>query len=245
MTMCEKIQPRLTAYLDGELADEHGSIVRGHLRECAACRLVARDESLLRDGLRELPPVDPPASMWAGIQAKLAAAEVADAHRPAWRRAVDKLSPSRWSRWVPTMPQLAVGSMLAATAVVALTLRARHDVDDSGPSEPVATLPAPVAPPPTPAAHSDVTADLQAEPARITASYGQAVDELIKLADEARPGWSDDHKAAFDTRVAALRGEIAQAGAPRAQQKAERALIRYLQGAVVREDIVLASGGAR
>ncbi|HET9620087.1 MAG TPA: anti-sigma factor, partial [Kofleriaceae bacterium] len=98
MITCETIQPRLTAYLDGELADDSGSEVRGHLRECAACRQVARDEAALRDGLRTLPPVDPPPSLWAGVQAQLAAAEVADAHRPPWRRALARLTPS-WSRW--------------------------------------------------------------------------------------------------------------------------------------------------
>src|ERR1700761_6631315 len=98
MITCDTIQPRLTAYLDGELADEDGSEVRGHLRECAACRQIARDEAALRDGLRQLAPVDPPASLWAGVQAQLAAAEVADAHTPWWRRA--------WRRWTPVMPSL-------------------------------------------------------------------------------------------------------------------------------------------
>ncbi len=244
MTTCAKIQPRLTAYLDGELADEHGSVVRGHLRECAACREVARDEAALRDGLRELPPVDPPPQMWAGIQAQLAAAEVADARKPAWRRALARLAPSQW---VPSLPQLAGASALAATAVVALYLRTHHPIDEAGP---VAVAPTASTAPPAPAkaalpAGGDVTAELQAEPARVTASYAQAVDELAKLADDARPGWSDDRKAAFDGRVAALRGELASAGDARARQRAERALIRYLQGAVVRDDILLASGGPR
>src|SRR4029079_8859436 len=102
MTTCKTIQPRLTAYLDGELAADHGSLVRGHLRECSACREIARDEASLRDSLRTLAPIDPPASLWAGVQAKLAAAEVADAHTPAWRRLV-----ARFTRWAPSLPRLA------------------------------------------------------------------------------------------------------------------------------------------
>lgn len=251
MITCETIQPRLTAYLDGELADESGSEVRGHLRECAACRQIARDEAALRDGLRALSPVDPPASLWAGVQARLAAAEVADAHKPRWRRVLARVTPS-WSRWVPSMPQLAVGSMLAATAVVVLSWRA-HRADDAAPPAVAVTAPAAVAhPAPPPAdplaiapAPGDVTADLAAEPARITASYDQAVDELARLADEARPGWAADRQAAFDARVASLRTAVAKADSPRGKQRAARALIRYLQGAVVRDDIVLASGGAR
>src|SRR5439155_27132291 len=109
MTTCKTIQPRLTAYLDGELADDHGSVVRGHLRECSACRQIARDEASLRDSLRTLAPIDPPASLWAGVQAKLAAAEVADAHAPRWRRL--------FARWTPSLPRLATGGLVAAAAV--------------------------------------------------------------------------------------------------------------------------------
>lgn len=253
MIRCETIQPRLTAYLDGELADADGSVVRGHLRECAACRQMADAEATLRDGLRALPTVDPPPSLWLGVQAQLAAAEVADAHQPRWRRALARVA--QWRRWMPTLPQLAVGSALAAAAVVTLSIRARRADDGEAvalqvptatavaklePAKPERDALAPPAADPT-----DVTADLAAEPARMTASYAQAADELMKLASEARPRWSDEHRAAFDTKLASLRDGIARAGHGRAEQRAQRALIRYLQGAVVRDEIVLASGGAR
>src|SRR5262245_39608274 len=124
MTMCEKIRPRLTAYLDGELADEDGSVVRGHLRECAACRDAARDEAALRDGLRALAPIDPPATMWAGIQARLAAAEVADARKPRWRRQAERWTRwTTWAHWSPSIPQLAAAGLVAAAAVAMLTWR--------------------------------------------------------------------------------------------------------------------------
>jgi anti-sigma factor RsiW len=246
MTTCKTIQPRLTAYLDGDLADDHGSVVRGHLRECAACRQTARDEAALRDGLRSLPPLDPPASLWAGVQAQLAAAEVADAHAPSWRRAI--------ARWMPTLPRFAAGGVLAAAAVVLLywrTHRIEEPVAGNDPAPPAPAMKVPV--PKTEAAHQqvsgspadDVTAELQAEPAQTTASYGLAVEELMKLASDARSGWSSERAAAFDARVAALRADMNRAAPGRPQQRAQRALIRYLQGAVVREDIVLASGGMR
>jgi hypothetical protein len=254
MITCDTIQPRLTAYLDGELADEDGSEVRGHLRECAACRQVARDEAVLRDGLRALPPVDPPPQLWAGIAAQLAAAEVADAHKPRWRRALARLSPARWASWVPSLPQLAAGSALAAAAVAVLYLRSHHADEPRLAVAPRIEAPVKlrpqVAPPPPPLLRtapstSDVTADLADEPARVTASYTQAVDELVKLADDARAGWSDDRKATFDHRLAQLRADIARASGPRGQQRAARVLIRYLQGAIVRDDVMLASGGTR
>src|SRR5689334_15117379 len=114
---CESVREQLTAYLEGDLSDDRGSAVRGHLRGCDACRDVATNEAALRDGLRSLPPVDPPASLWAGVQARLAAAEVADAQKPAWRRAV--------TRWMPKAPQLAFGSLAVAAAVIFLVVRHR------------------------------------------------------------------------------------------------------------------------
>jgi hypothetical protein len=100
--------------------------------------------------------------------------------------------------------------------------------------------PAPIAPSP-----DDVTADLLAEPARTTASYAQAIEELMKLARDAGTNWSDELRTAFDARVAVLRDDIARASEGRARQRAQRVLIRYLQGAAVRDVVVLASGGAR
>jgi anti-sigma factor RsiW len=257
MTTCKTIRPRLTAYLDGELADDRGSVVRGHLRECAACRQVASEEAALRDGLRTLAPVDPPATMWAGVQAQLAAAEVADARKPRWRRAVARLAPwTRLARWMPATTQLAAGGLVAAAAIGVVYWRA-HRLDEppagriavAGP--PIAQAPPP--PPPLEPAHQetsvpsadDVTADLLTEPARTTADYGQVIEELMTLANAARPRWTDDRRTAFDTRLAALRDGVTRAGQPRAQQRAQRAVIRYLQGAVVRDDVMLASGGAR
>jgi len=251
MTMCETIQPRLTAYLDGELTDEHGSVVRGHLRECAACRQTARDEAALRDGLRMLPPVDPPPVLWAGVQAQLAAAEVADARKPRWRRAVARWA--LWVRWAPTLSQLAAGGLAAAAAVAVLTWRS-HRADESVPNH-VVVVPVPrieadhlYTPPPavaTSPSEGDVTADLRAEPARATASYGQVIEELMSLASAARVAWTDERRTLFDARVAALRDGVTRAVQGRAQQRAQRVLIRYLQGAVVRDEIVLASGGVR
>ena len=266
MTACNKIRSRLTAYLDGELADDHGSVVRGHLRECRACRDVARDEAALRDGMREMPALDPPASLWAGVQARLAAEEVADARKPPWRRAAERWAQwTRRARWTPTMPQLAAAACVAATAIAVLTWRSRRG-DEPVPA-PVAqklqhaqpmppqgslaaatavlapdTAPAVVAASDAPAA-DDVTADLLGEPSRTTGSYDRAVGELMKLAEQARTRWSDADKAAFDSRIAGMRDAIAHAGQARSVQRAQRSLIRYLQGAVVRDDVVLASAG--
>jgi anti-sigma factor RsiW len=232
---CEDFRAKLTAYLDGELEDDRGSAVRGHLRGCAACRDVARDEAALRDGLRDLPPVDPPASLWAGVQARLAAAEVADAERPAWRRAL--------SRWL--VPQQLVLAGVGIAALVTLVVwKTRHaDAPTTVPAPPpheIAAAPpqqfAPAVQPPV-KEEPDVTAELAAAPARETQSYAEAAAELLRLAGDARASWSDERKAAFDARVAELRGAIDHASEEHPRQQAYRALIRYLQGAAIRDEV--------
>lgn len=232
---CDDARTKLTAYLDGDLEDDYGSAVRGHLRECEACRKVAADEAALRDGLRALPPVDPPASLWSGVQARLAAAEVADSKKPAWRRAV--------ARWLMPQQLAFAGAALAAVAVLVVWKSRRE--------EPAAPAPTPVAihdqqviiksaTPPAPVTDSgDVTAELAAAPARETAGYADSAAKLKKLAIEARSGWTDDRKRTFDARVAALEAAVDHADEGRARQQAYRSLNRYLQSAAVRDEVAI------
>jgi hypothetical protein len=235
---CTEAGTQLTAYLDGELEGERGSAVRGHLRTCDACRQAATDESALRDGLRALPPLDPPASLWAGVQARLAQEEVADAERPAWRRAL--------ARWWLARPQLGIAALAVAAAVLVLAWRFRqHDVPaPQVVAVPVLVpLPAPVQPPTSaPAATSDVSDELAAAAAHETAGYAETAAELTADAEHERPHWSDDHKQQFDARVAELKKQIAAAPDGRPRQKAYRALIRYLQRAAIRDDVAFAGG---
>jgi hypothetical protein len=162
---------------------------------------------------------------------------------------------------MPATPQLALGGVVAVAAIGIVYWRAHRLDEPPGRATATATAtapgPQPHAEPPRPApavavaqeisvpSADDVTADLIAEPARTTASYGQVIEELMTLSSTARTGWSDERSAAFDARVAALRDGIARAGQAHAEQRAQRALIRYLQGAVVRDDVLLASGGTR
>jgi hypothetical protein len=109
-----------------------------------------------------------------------------------------------------------------------------------------------VAPPPparaptdcTASTTDDVTADLAGDTARLAGCYAQTVDELLVLAAEAQVAWDAEQRAAFDARVAALRETVAGAPDGKPRQRAWRAFVRYLQGAIVRDDIALASGAA-
>ena len=242
---CDSVRPQLTAYLDGELPDDRGSAVRGHLRGCAACRQAATDEAALRDGLRELPPVDPPPSLWAGVQARLAAEEIADSERPAWRRAL--------ARWMPKAPQLALGSAVLAAAVILVVIRAqRTDSDPAAPpfvSTPTKIEPVIIAPDRGSAApvitddNRDVSDVLANAPAQVTEDHAAVVRELLPIAQEARTRWPEEQRQAFDTHVADLQHEVTSAKNERTRQRHYRALIRYLQRAAIRDDVALASVG--
>ena len=241
---CESVREQLTAYLDGELTGDRGSAVRGHLRGCDACRDVATNEAALRDGLRSLPPVDPPPSLWAGVQARLAAAEVADSKKPAWRRAL-----ARWARFAKS-PQIAFGSLVVAAAVIFLVVRANHHDE---PASRQATNVPPVIikadhkepTPPAPQPPGDVTAQVAAEPAELTQGYADAAKDLREMAqaDEERAKWSDDKKREIDTQLATFDKELASAKTDHARQKSYRAQIRFLQRELIVDEVALASGG--
>lgn len=258
---CDRIRPQLTAYLDGELTDDRGSVVRGHLRGCEACRAAASDEAALRDGLRALPSVDPAPSLWAGIQQRLAAEEMADARRPAWRLAL--------ARWMPSVRHMAVGGLVAAAAVALLVVRSRQGAeprDDEtdrvasttqippvviapqGSDTPASDrVPAVAGAEDSPADDDDVSVALASASARVSADYETAARELETIAAAARARWSAEQQQTFDTQLAALRKAIASANTERARQRQYRALVRYLQRAAIRDEVVASveHGGTR
>jgi hypothetical protein len=234
---CENIREQLTAYLEGELEGDRGTAVRGHLRTCEACRQVATDESALRDGLRSLPPLDPPPSLWAGVQAQLAAAEVRESQRPAWRRAL--------SRWAPLAPRFGMVLGACAAATVLIVWHAHRHEEAPAPTLAQQTHVAPVPPAPAPpppavvAPAGDVSADLAAEPARISGDAAQAATALLATARGEIAAWPADRKQAFEARVSELQAAADAAADGRPKKRAYRDLIRYLQAAAIGEEVAL------
>jgi hypothetical protein len=249
----------LTGYLDGDLEGDAGTVVRGHLRECTACREVAETEAALRDGLRALPSVAPPPGMWNAVRAKLAEAEVAESHRPAWRRAL--------ARWAPAVrTSVPYAGVLAAAALAVIVWRARHNeieqaTPDTG-SEPhvavvgpsnITTPDHPNDPHVTPpvaltASDADVTADLARDAARRDDSLRDAATDLQRQLADVRATWPDDRKRELDARVAELQHAVDTARDGRPRHAAYRAMIRYLQNALARDEVALADvapAGAR
>ena len=256
---CEHARDQLTSYLDGELDGDRGSALRGHLRGCEPCRVVARDEAALRDGLRALPPLDPPVSLWAGVQARLATAEMADAQKPTWRRTL-----GRWAAQA-IRPRYGALGLGVAAAIAILAWRFHHQPNDpaaithlaqaSGPRSPafagslhlgpanVLPVPAPV---PGGITDLDVTADLASDAARSSQDYVAATAELLHDAEEARLQWPDDRKVAFDAHIVDLRHTIDTADEGSQRHKAYRALIRYLERAAILDEVAMTDmGGTR
>jgi hypothetical protein len=240
---CDEIRPRLTTYLDGELEGDRGTVVRGHLRTCDACRQVATDEAALRDGLRALPTLDPPSTLWAGVQAQLANEEVAESRRPAWRRALSRWSVATWQM----APRFAAGGLVAATVIVLLWWRPwQRDEVEPRPTVVIKTPSPVIAPqrqeklPAPPPSHDDVTADLAAEPARVTDSYEAAATELIAEAATVRASWPVDQQVVFDAQLVSLRAGVSAAVEGRPRQQAWRAVIRYVQRAMIRDEVLVA-----
>lgn len=232
---CDDVRPQLTAYLDGELAGDRGSAVRGHLRGCAACRTAANDEAALRDGLRALPTLDAPSGMWAKIQTQLADAEIADSEKPRWRRVLARWSPQHW-----VTPRFALASGAVAVIVCVWAWRYTHrDHELPRTAFVLPQLPAPHAPEAT-TNTGDVATEIAALPKTTSDSYAAAVAELEQFATEERASWSDSQQKQFDAKVAELQHDIATADEGRPRQRAYRTLIRYLRRATTRDEVAFA-----
>ncbi len=83
----------------------------------------------------------------------------------------------------------------------------------------------------------DVTADLAREAARTSAAYAATADALVKQLAEPRAGWAESRREHFDARLSELRAAVASADEGHTRQRALRAEIRYLQGALIRDEV--------
>jgi hypothetical protein len=154
---------------------------------------------------------------------------------------------------MPRAPQIGLASAAVAAAVILLAVRMQRDDAPAQPptvNDPVAVRPDRIEPAPAPrpapiSDEGDVTAALAAEPARITESYAETTRELLDIAAEARAQWPDDRKREFDTQLSTLQKKVALASDERPRRDAYRKLIRFLQRAVIHDDVALADiGGA-
>jgi hypothetical protein len=195
---CRDVERLCSGYVDGELDDGRASALRGHLRTCPACLARVEDEAAVRDAADELGPIEPPATLWAGVQARLAEAEIADAGR------------SRlWMWWQRLRP----AALPAAVAVMAAAALAAWLLPRGGAPVPPAPRPAAVADvdreagPPAPSFELDFETARIEELRRADERYGTVLEELRELWADERAEWPEEVAATFDARLRELQSE--------------------------------------
>ena len=118
---CDRIQERLSAYLDGDLAADEHREVETHLRTCVPCRRLYRDLQELNGRIRDWDPeVTPRRDLWPQVAARIERDRSPAAPPPAGR-------PLR--RWA-----------LAAAAALAVGLEVPIAVDRFADREPSAEV---------------------------------------------------------------------------------------------------------
>jgi Putative zinc-finger len=94
MTSCEEIQPRLSAFVDGDLPSGERAEVASHVASCAACAGLVRDLEHMRAAARQLGPLQPPDHIWLEVAGQIRLGE-----RPAPTVAAPRRRGPAW-QWV-------------------------------------------------------------------------------------------------------------------------------------------------
>jgi anti-sigma factor RsiW len=248
---CHRCQQQLSLYLDGDLSDDAGAMVRGHLRGCPACQQVAKQEESVRDGLRSLASVDPPAHTWQHIVERLAQHEVGLAAQP-WH--------VRWwhlGKQQLLTPRVAVASALVAVCSMVLVMKWQRQTDvvlATQPAAPAALLTPSVvttveAQKPNvlgrsdlsqpargavngPVMAGDVSADLATAANQRQEALQQTINELQKEIATMRPAWTTAAAQQFDQQFDALNASAASASG-RQREAGHRKMVAFLQNAAI------------
>jgi hypothetical protein len=114
---CQDVRARLDEWAEGTLPAEARREVAAHLKTCAGCAAEARGLEALVAAAAELPrEILPPRDLWAGIDARLDAPDVAISTR--------RGPPSGLPRWALVAAALA---LVVVTAAVSSMLTRRYD----------------------------------------------------------------------------------------------------------------------
>lgn len=203
---CKDVLRRSTDYIDGELDHRRSSAIRGHLRTCAPCARAVEEEAQVRAAAAELDAtIDPPPSLWAGIEQRLAEEEIADSRRsPLWLL---------WPRVREKLPYALVACAAAAALAVWL---ARDRVGEL--ARPATPAPSPALTAPelaeqrtdiAPGGEPSIETHLEQAMSEIRKSderYLTAIAELRGIAEMERARWPRERAVAFETRLAELDG---------------------------------------
>lgn len=188
---CIDAQKLSSSYLDSDLSPERSAAVRGHLRICDSCSAIFASERDLIDAASELPPLDPPDSIWEAVQARIAEEEVKDSQE--WPL-------GRWFRfhWRP----IAGVGLATAMAAVLFVARAQSNSSLAAASEdsnPIAVTTLAEA---MEASYEQSRTDELAEADR---HYIETIASLRQMLEEDRPHWDADEATAVDAQLAEYR----------------------------------------
>ena len=115
---CERFEERLADYMEGDLHGADRAAMDAHVAGCAACGALVADLRGIVAGAAALPPIEPPASVWAGIESRIATEVV-------------PLAPRR--RSVPLVRAItAAAAMVLVTATVTYMATIRLDPANRG-----------------------------------------------------------------------------------------------------------------
>jgi hypothetical protein len=198
---CRDVLRRSSEYIDGELDHRRSSAIRGHLRTCTACARAVEEEAKVRAAAADLDAaLDPPPSLWAGIEQRLAEEEIADSHRsPLWLL---------WPRVRDKLPYALVAC--AAAGALAVWLARDRIAEVARPAEAPARA-APeiaeqrqhIAPDAEPLLETHLE-QAMGEIRKADERYLTAIAELRGIADTERASWPRERAAAFEARLAEL-----------------------------------------
>jgi hypothetical protein len=190
---CTDAQKASSLYLDSELSPERSAAIRGHLRTCSECRLSFEAERELIDAAADLPPLDPPDSIWEEVQARIAQAEVKDSEEsPPWR----------WLRfhWRPALG-LSVVAAMAATLWLVRPGPTNTEKADVPVAEQVDSLAI------AKSMQASYVQARQEELAEADRDYLETITDLREMLEEDREQWSKQVVAAVDAQLATYRKE--------------------------------------
>lgn len=186
---CRDAQKLSSDYLDGELAPDASAAVRGHLRTCTACELYFAQEAELIEAAASLATLEPPDSIWEGIQARIASAEVQDAKGGVLRR---------WLRRRSRPIALTGAAVLVAAAALIIASPWKHQprsqrADSRSQMET--------------GKHSLEPTFEEERAAQLAESdrhYIESIAELRELVEEDRSAWGADEAEAIDAQLASF-----------------------------------------
>src|SRR5581483_308827 len=88
---CGSVKQRVSAYLDGVLPDQERQLLRNHMAQCRECALESEQYQRVREALRSLPAVAPPADLTTRLRVTASKARMQSFGSTRWSRLRDRV----------------------------------------------------------------------------------------------------------------------------------------------------------